>query len=422
VIVACEQCSTRFRLDESRIPAGGARVRCSRCKHAFFLVRADTEGDLLDELVSEAATQQYSVPRVTEDLESAAALEPAEPAAASGFHIGEPDAVPGPEEEESDWEFSEEPAAATEADDTEAPETAPSFLEEDSSDSLAALGNPDSWDFVGEEEPNGEEPQAACFEAAPPEAESAPAAEPEAGVAPRARERIAPAAAEVPTQSEVQGSAETVPRRRFPLLPVMGWSATVALVLVALQGIFLPIPTRDPAPPKVLEAGALVSEGLEARFVENAFAGPVFVVSGRLRNPEGAPRAADAALRVVLLGQDGTALPGAEVVLGPALEEPVLREEPPEDLRRRLEAGATHLSREVLGPGESLRFDAVFAEVPVEASRVGVTALPLAPARPASEIERPAGDGDAAGPAGKAGMKSAQESDAEPVTESASPP
>jgi predicted Zn finger-like uncharacterized protein len=37
VIVACEQCRTRFKLDESRLPPGGAKVRCSRCSYKFHV-------------------------------------------------------------------------------------------------------------------------------------------------------------------------------------------------------------------------------------------------------------------------------------------------------------------------------------------------------------------------------------------------
>ena len=36
MIITCEQCSTQFQLDDSRVPAQGVRVRCSRCRHAFF--------------------------------------------------------------------------------------------------------------------------------------------------------------------------------------------------------------------------------------------------------------------------------------------------------------------------------------------------------------------------------------------------
>jgi predicted Zn finger-like uncharacterized protein len=38
MIVTCASCLTKFNLDESRIPAKGAKVRCSRCQHVFFIV------------------------------------------------------------------------------------------------------------------------------------------------------------------------------------------------------------------------------------------------------------------------------------------------------------------------------------------------------------------------------------------------
>ncbi len=35
MIITCEECSTRFNLDESILKAGGSKVRCSLCKHIF---------------------------------------------------------------------------------------------------------------------------------------------------------------------------------------------------------------------------------------------------------------------------------------------------------------------------------------------------------------------------------------------------
>ena len=35
MIIACQECSTRFNLDESIIKIGGSKVRCSLCKHIF---------------------------------------------------------------------------------------------------------------------------------------------------------------------------------------------------------------------------------------------------------------------------------------------------------------------------------------------------------------------------------------------------
>jgi len=37
MIVTCASCMTKFSLDESRIPAKGAKVRCSKCQHVFFV-------------------------------------------------------------------------------------------------------------------------------------------------------------------------------------------------------------------------------------------------------------------------------------------------------------------------------------------------------------------------------------------------
>jgi predicted Zn finger-like uncharacterized protein len=37
MIVTCASCLTKFKLDDSRIPPEGAKVRCSRCQHVFMV-------------------------------------------------------------------------------------------------------------------------------------------------------------------------------------------------------------------------------------------------------------------------------------------------------------------------------------------------------------------------------------------------
>lgn len=37
MIVTCASCLTKFNLEDSRISARGAKVRCSRCKHVFYI-------------------------------------------------------------------------------------------------------------------------------------------------------------------------------------------------------------------------------------------------------------------------------------------------------------------------------------------------------------------------------------------------
>lgn len=41
MIIQCEKCKTRFKLDDSRVTESGVRVRCSRCSHTF-IVKRDT--------------------------------------------------------------------------------------------------------------------------------------------------------------------------------------------------------------------------------------------------------------------------------------------------------------------------------------------------------------------------------------------
>lgn len=35
MVIVCPECSTKFRVNPERIPAGGTKVRCARCKHVF---------------------------------------------------------------------------------------------------------------------------------------------------------------------------------------------------------------------------------------------------------------------------------------------------------------------------------------------------------------------------------------------------
>lgn len=37
MIIQCDQCSTRFRLDDAKLSRGPAKVRCSKCKHVFIV-------------------------------------------------------------------------------------------------------------------------------------------------------------------------------------------------------------------------------------------------------------------------------------------------------------------------------------------------------------------------------------------------
>ena len=93
MIIVCEQCQTRFQLDDARIPARGARVRCSRCKHAFHIAHPGAQPqDVVEEAI-------------------AAVSEPAAPEPSVDLGVADDPQVDSPlpeEDEEQDWEFNED--------------------------------------------------------------------------------------------------------------------------------------------------------------------------------------------------------------------------------------------------------------------------------------------------------------------------
>lgn len=43
MILQCDQCNTKFKLDDSKIKEGGVKVRCSKCKHVFTVTKESQE-------------------------------------------------------------------------------------------------------------------------------------------------------------------------------------------------------------------------------------------------------------------------------------------------------------------------------------------------------------------------------------------
>jgi len=53
MIITCASCLTKFNLEDSRIPAKGVKVRCSRCKHVFYVVPPpETKEEIIEDFES----------------------------------------------------------------------------------------------------------------------------------------------------------------------------------------------------------------------------------------------------------------------------------------------------------------------------------------------------------------------------------
>ena len=113
MIVTCEQCTTQFQLDDAKVPARGVRVRCSRCKHAFFVKPHVEAGRAVERAVEHALDDDTAAVRSAhEDLLVGSAgtrgggVSPLDEA-------GEESVSPLDEAgEESDWEFNHDPEPA----------------------------------------------------------------------------------------------------------------------------------------------------------------------------------------------------------------------------------------------------------------------------------------------------------------------
>ncbi len=320
MIVVCESCQTRFRLDDARVPAKGARVRCSRCKTSFVVHRPDASADeAIQEVVAEATQRPQAAPEPITDLDERT----------SGTRRSEPAS------EEDQWDFDDPPPALANAKQPgpqaqRAREDAPS---EDGAPSLASLGKPDDWDFIGDSADRIA--REATFRA------PAAASEPE----PRADREPEPAEPEGSVDQAVRGalarpaSAPEAPSRKGSLRSTLdlaavsaGWIAASALlaigVAIALTPAELPTPPHGPGVRTLELSGA--SAQVVFRHVENAVSGELLVVNGQQ-----VPRRAGPPLRLRGTWRDalGANIPGATTVAGPPSPERALRELSLETLR-----------------------------------------------------------------------------------------
>jgi predicted Zn finger-like uncharacterized protein len=399
MIVACERCRTRFQLDDARVPEGGVRVRCSRCKHAFFVLKPGTSKDeAIRATASQTAQQPMFAPGPTHDLSEAVppdgGLSSAthqfggriEPTRSTRSAQGAGPAGGAKGEDESDWQFNDERPAPGQPDNRAAaargrPSERTRGGRGEAPASLEELGSPESWDFMAAHEARQEaEPELAAGEA---------------GTAGGSFPAESGASAKKPRQA----FARPVPVARGPELAAPPLSRLVrvaggglsALLLLCLAALSL-APSRAPRTelPSTQPVAAFVLEELHGRLLENAVAGRLFVVSGRLRNPGAEAVTLGATLRVTLLGDHGEELAMSSGTAGLAPSEALVREATPERLQERLAASANSLAWTPLGPGESVAVTAVVENVPPEARSFAWRAQPAQPPPPPPPVVAPA--------------------------------
>ncbi|MFI5320556.1 MAG: zinc-ribbon domain-containing protein [Myxococcota bacterium] len=370
MIVECESCHTKFRLDEARISPTGAKVRCSRCKTAFIVQRPDaSRASIIDEVVAEATNPGAPrAPEPTQDL-----FEGND----SSLSLGETGGELSSGEEK--WEFDEDAKPQGGARKRpEPPPPPPATVESDDRD-LDSLGAPRDWDLLG----GGARELAADarFEAPPAPRPREPRARSERpakrAAASRSVERALEAAVAAPAASveEASGWARTAQAAAALAIESGMWIAAVSLCSIGLALAFSPR-----AETTLVEtahvAASLRGDTIEVSVtsLESAVGGVLTVVRGQLP-PEVVARA-PLLLRAVWVDAQGTAI-GEPVIAGPPISHRELRELSIERLHAEHEAHA----RELRAGGA---FEAIFPALPPGAKGVSLrterapVALPVA--------------------------------------------
>lgn len=151
MVINCPECSTKFRVSTEKIPVQGAKLRCARCRHIFFVTREEepsvsptTESPKPFSSVEESSPAPEPPPESPSfDSPQESAFSAEKSPAESDFAFGDNSSGADDPFGDTDFGFDETPAA------TEEPAASDSFGVEESS--TEAGGPSDHIDFGFEE-------------------------------------------------------------------------------------------------------------------------------------------------------------------------------------------------------------------------------------------------------------------------------
>lgn len=457
MIVECTNCATRFQLDDARVPLRGIRVRCSRCKEAFFLEHPDaSRSDALNDVAQQAT--RGSLPDATRDLPPGASVR---------------DEGPSSEFEEEDWEFN---ADLPDEDPNEA--SGHDFGGDERSDFADAdqqigLGDdPDSVSGLDEVSVDDDDLASGLDLAGGPSeiggasGDGAPAGpgsevasdfgevtdfsgQPGAGAAvaaPGAEEVAEPEdwdffsdeSEETPALASRDDTLDRImlavedpsplrARARGPELGAsrsdrparlqaglasagraLGWIVTCGLLGLGIARGVVDVSAAGARPITSVELGPFAARQVTGKWLETARSTHLYAVSGQLVNDDRVVRTPGRGLRVALMSPQGERLEVPAAAVGVPMDETRLRELPARELAMAAERAASELASFRVAPGRAVPFLALFDGIPDGATGFVIEA-------DASPPPRAAGTADGVERAGTGGGTAGSELDEVPV-------
>jgi predicted Zn finger-like uncharacterized protein len=445
VFVSCDHCFAEYELDDAKIPAGGARLRCKNCDQTFVIVPSETSdlqsaGDLAhDALAAEVPDEADLDPERGSALEENFDLDGDSERGSSVEEDFDPDG-------ESDWEFNDqvensEPEVDEEASEsafeqdgdwvdlsaaedvvddllessgaieTDAAAAVDDLLGEIDTDAAAAVDDPlgevDTADSQlgesGGDLTSGSEFPSKRLDLGDAEAFDGSGGDPATDggnsfddpskwdLFDQPAEIDASAASaglESPPVSAARDGARAEPRVELSVAmadnvratarwtdrisEIVGWGVVILMMITALVAGLTSKSSDARAPAGSWSGAGFEADQIVGRWVDNAIAGSIYVVSGRIRGAPGSDRASQKSLGIRLFDTAGREIDRAPIPLGPAVPERILRESSP----AKLDAfQARRAGRIAAVSTRWVSFEAVLTDLPRFAGRFELQAL-----------------------------------------------
>lgn len=355
MIIVCPECSTKFKLNAERIPDGGTKVRCARCKHVFKAEKpVEQESECAP--VMEAATPDLAA--VEAELPDLSDVPEHESAAPEN----------GPTEER----FSYDRFRELDEDREEKSFTFAAEEEEpsDSSDDFSFSGKPEAESGPIEKIITTEQAQQ----------NGKPTATEESATPSRPAESVADP--EFPAQAPQKGGTLSAISKVLLIL-ILGL-LVVGGILVYMNGPdqlsqtfkqLIGQQTERPA-----QSGRITLAELEGRFVQNQHAGELFLIRGMATNDYPEPRAG-IQVKGVIFDPNGKPLLQKTVFCGNPISEKDLQTLSFGELEKMMgNQFGKELSNMKVDQGQALPFDIVFKDLPQNLSEFSVKVTASKPA------------------------------------------
>jgi len=153
---------------------------------------------------------------------------------------------------------------------------------------------------------------------------------------------------------------------------IVGWGAVLLMMIVALVGGLVSNSSDARAPAGSWSGAGFEADQIVGRWVDNAVAGSIYVVSGRIRGAPGSDRASQKSLGIRLFDTTGRAIDRAPIPLGPVVPERILRE----SSSAELDAFQTRHAGRIAAVGTRwVSFEAVLTDLPRFAGRFELQAF-----------------------------------------------